>query len=90
MPEILIDHLNCGFIILTGGHRGSIRKEPKMDARLKMSGMTDFFHHPCMSVAGIPLPIGPTRSWWRVSIFFRHTRGLWRASICTTPRWMPD
>jgi hypothetical protein len=39
-----------------------------MDARLKMSGMTDFFRHPRMSVAGIPLPFRHTRSVWRVSI----------------------
>jgi len=41
-----------------------------MDARLKMSGMTDFFHHPCMLVSGIPLPFDYTRSVWRVCIFF--------------------
>ena len=35
--------------------RGSIRNETKMDARLKMSGMTEFFRHHCMSVPGIHL-----------------------------------
>jgi hypothetical protein len=61
--------------------RVSIRKETKMDPRLITSGMTakekfplhDGGHvnpccHTCVSVAGIDLPFGHTRSCRRVSI----------------------
>ena len=69
-------------IIHASNQRESIGKENQMDARLIMSGMTDFFRHPRQSsaglhpplviprvpVSGIPLPFGHTRSLWRVSI----------------------